>query len=257
MHHLNVWAGSITNGATLANLPAPVDSIMTVYNTNTYLPPKNTRILRAYAMGDNVTKVQLDSPLTRPIGPPQVQPIDANTEPSTLPPINIYDENALPWLQNDPMGILISRGGAAAAVCFCAFWTADQVQGKIGGASWPVPATTASTTYVAGQWVPQNLTITQNLPPGRWKVIGMAAQGTSLFAARLIFPMQASRPGVIAQDAYAEYDTELFRRGNFGDFGEFDAFAPPTIELMGLAAGANTALIWLDLQPMSGQAPRF
>lgn len=257
MHHLLVYSGSVAQNAALANIPAIVDQVFPAQTSTNYLPPMNLKLLRLYAMADAVSQVRLDSPLLRPIGPPQIQPVDDATEPSTYPPINKYDENALNWATNDPLGILCSRAGAGAAVCYAACWVAPNVQTKISGPTWPVRCTFASTTLTASSWVPQNLTFDQSLPPGRYKIVGMSAVCPDLFAARLVMPNQIMRPGVIAQDASAQFDWEWFRRGEFGDFGEFESTAPPTVELMGHTAGAETGFVWLDLQPMSGQTPRF
>lgn len=257
MHHLLAWSGSVAQNAALATLPTIVDQVIPVFSNNTYSPEQTNRLLRMYAMGDSISRVQIDSPLLRPIGPPEIMPIDAAVEPSTLPPINFYDRNALVWLKNDPLSLKVSRAGAGAAVCYGLAWIAPTPQEKITGPTFAVRATFASTTLTVSTWVPQTLSFDQSLPPGRYKIVGMAAECGDLFAARLVLSTQVMRPGCLAQDAAGQFDWDDFRRGNFGDYGEFESYSPPTVELLGHTAGAETGAIWLDLQPMSGQTPRL
>lgn len=248
MHHLLAYAGSVAQNAVLATVPAIVDQVVTPYTSTTYAPAKRMRILRSYAMGDSISQVRFDSPLLRLIGPPQVQPIDVAVEPSTLPPVNKYDENALVWATNDPLSMLCSRAGAGAAAVYVLHWISPEMPAPVRGPTYAVRATYTA-TLTAGTWVPATLTFDQSLPPGRYSIVGMSAVCGDLLAARLILPDQVYRPGCLAQDLDSQWDWEWFRRGNFGDYGSFQSYSPPTIELMGHTAGAETGFVWLDLQP--------
>lgn len=248
MHHLACFAGSVINGASLVQLPATVDSVLTLQNTANYTYSGNLKILRAYSRIDNGTEVRIDTPNLRLIGPPQIFPFETTTLPTNLPPVNKYDESALPWMGLDPLGVLVSRAGAGALVEQTLFWLSDQIQSTTPGPCRGVRASATITATTTG-WTPGALTFQQALPTGRYRIIGMAAFGTNLFAARLVFPGQTFRPGILAQDAAGEYDHEWFRRGNFGVFGEFDSIAPPTLEV--ISAGANAAqTVFLDLVPL-------
>lgn len=252
MHHLLAFAGSVAQNAALANVPAIVDQYMTQYNSTTYTAPKNKRILRSYAMGDSITQIRFDSPLLRLIGPPQVQPIDVAVEPSTLPPVNKYDKNAMTLVENDPLGMLCSRTGSGAANVYVLHWLSDNIPQVISGPTIAVRATFTA-TLTTNSWVAATLTFDQQLPPGKYGIVGMSAVCGDLLAARLNLPDSPERPGCLAQDLDSQWDWEWFRRGNFGDYGEFQSFAAPTVELLGHTAGAETGFVWLDLQPKGGQ----
>lgn len=252
MHHLLAYAGSVAQNAALATVPAIVDQVLAQFTSTTYTPEKTLRILRSYAMGDAISQIRFDSPLLRLIGPPQVQPIDVAAEPSTLPPVNKYDDNAMFWVQNDPLAMLCSRAGSGAANVYVLHWLSETPLAKISGPTIAVRATYTA-TLTAGTWVPATLTFDQSLPPGDYRIVGMSAVCGDLFCARLILPNTVWRPGCLAQDLDSQWDWEWFRRGNFGDYGSFKSYSPPTIELMGHTAGAETGFVWLDLQPTSGQ----
>lgn len=249
MHHFTLFVGSVAQNAALAAIPAPVDSYLTQFTSSVYTPPRNMKVMRAYARGGAATVFRFDSPNLRPIGPPEIQPFNTSAEPTDLPPIQDYGLNALDWLQNDPLSILCSRAGAGAEVCQAGLWVAPTYVQESHGPTRAVKFT-ASATLTTTTWVPSQLTLAQNLPPGRYRILGMSIQGATTFAGRLIIPGETMRPGTIAQDTAGEYDSGMFRYGNFGDFGEFESYAPPIAEFVGLSAGADTPTVWLDLQPL-------
>lgn len=255
MHHMALYVGSVAQNAVLAAIPTPVDSYLTEFVDGVYTPPRDLKINKAYARGGAATVFRFDSPNLRPIGPPEIQPFNTSAEPTDLPPINNFGMCALDWLKNDPLSILCSRAGAGAEVCQAALWAAPGYVPPVYGPARAVRFT-ANVTNTTTTWTTAQLTLAQNLPPGRYKIVGMAVQGATTFAGRLILPGEVMRPGVIAQDAAGEYDTELFRRGNFGDFGEFESYAPPIAEFIGLSAGADTPVVWLDLIPMFSPVTR-
>lgn len=257
MHHMFAWVGIVAQNAVGAYIPAPTDQVLTKYDVNTFLPERTLRLQRMYGLCPDATVVQLDSPLLRPIGPPELYPFNVGTEPSDLPPVNFFDNAALPWVTNDPLGVKVTRAGAAAAVCSVFGWISDTPVQKIDGPTWPVKLSVPSTTLTTTGWVAATPTIGQSLPPGNYRITGMACFGATLLAARLVLQSQVWRPGAIAIDTLGEYDWDLFRRGKFGEYGVFNAYALPSVELLGLSAGATTATIWLDIQPVSGQAPTY
>lgn len=245
-HHLLAFAGSVAQNAVLANIPTVVDQYMTQVNTSQYTRRDSLRMLRMYARSDSATVVRIDSPYLRLIGPPNIQPIQVSAAPSDLPPINKFDNSALILPALDPLGILCSRAGVGADVSQALIWVSKGGVQKIEQPCFPIQATATITLTTTGSWVAGAITLPQSLPTGKYRILGMSAQGTGLFAARLVVPGMEERPGVLAQQATGEYDHEWFRRGNFGEFGTFDSVAPPTLEAMGYAAG-SAQTIWLDV----------
>jgi len=85
--------------------------------------------------------------------------------------------------------------------------------------------TIKATTTLAlkeGQWVHGTLSFAQTLPAGRYQVVGFRAVGTGVMAARLVFVGYTWRPGVPGVSSLVEPGDEIFRRGKFGVFGEFE-----------------------------------
>lgn len=249
MHHLLCYSSSIAQNAVLASVSAIVDEIFTQFSSTVYTYSRPAKIMRMYAFGDSMTQVVLDSPLLRIIGPPNIQPFDTAAAPSTLPPINMPNENGLVLVQNDPLGVKVSRTGAGAATCKILLWMAVSPVPKVMGPVRRIRATSAVTLTQTG-WTSGTLTFDQALPTGRYEIVGMGAQGTNLFASRLIMPGEVLRPGVLAQQTDGEYDWPQFAYGNFGGYGTFDSWAPPTVQHMGFGAGSSQE-VWLDVVPRS------
>lgn len=257
MHHLLVFnTAAQAQNTVLTGLGTVVDQVFSQFNTLNYTPQADMKIVRTYARGANATEVRLDTPILRPVGPPQIQPIDTAAAPPNLPPINKYDKSALTWFKNDPLGVLLSRAGAAVAQTSAGIWVADSIPQEIWAPARAVLATGTLTLTTTG-WVPVQLVFAQQLPPGRYQITGMAVQGTGALFGRLVIPNQLYRPGVLAQEAAGEYDHEWFRRGAFGDFGQFESFALPTAEIFGFTAGAITVSVWLDVVPINVPTQRF
>lgn len=93
------------------------------------------------------------------------------------------------------------------------------------------------------------LTFSQTLPVGRYQIVGMNVVCASSVFARLVFPGGTSfRPGVVTNVSYGNLILgDPFRYGRLGSYGEFEFNVPPAVEIMGTAAGAQTATVILDV----------
>ena len=125
-------------------------------------------------------------------------------------------------------------------------WLADTAISPVKGDIHTIRGTLAVTT-VPDVWQNCALTLTQTLPAGRYKVVGMRAYGTAtMLAARLLFTGQAWRPGVPAKANCTSDEIKIFRKGNFGSFGEFEFDQPPQVEVLSTAATV-APIIALDI----------
>jgi hypothetical protein len=124
-------------------------------------------------------------------------------------------------------------------------WLSDGPVAPVRGDIRTIKATTGHTT-VADIWENVALTLTQTLPAGRYALVGARAFGTNLLAARFVFTGEAWRPGVPAGADINSRQTNPFRKGRFGSFGEFEFDSPPTVDLLGTGVTAAEE-IYLDL----------
>jgi hypothetical protein len=85
------------------------------------------------------------------------------------------------------------------------------------------------------------------LPVGRYNIIGMDCIGTTLIAARVVFPFGGPRPGVLGRAALSTFPSNQFRNGLFGSFGEFTSYAQPSVDFFASSAASITFTGYFDM----------
>lgn len=237
MFHLLAFQGSVAQNASLANIPLVTDTVFS--NTSGgYLPPSNFKAMIAYAKVDSGSIARIDTPLLRIPVFPYLPNIDLAADPPNLPPLNEWYDSGPMIPQNDQLNFVVSRAGAGASDCTGLIWCAARTPSPVTGDVRTIRATSAI-TRVANAWTEGTLTLQDQLPSGRYQIVGLATFGTNLLATRFIFPDQQLRPGTLAQQAVGEYSWDRFRTGNMGVWGSFYSTAVPTVQILGY--GANTS----------------
>ena len=103
---------------------------------------------------------------------------------------------------------------------------------------------TGTTTAVAASWTTISLTWDNQLPVGRYALVGGHFTSATGVAWRTIFEDQMARPGGLAVDAGNERTATMFRKGGLGIWGTFDSNRMPVFEVLCSAADtAQTLLI--------------
>ncbi len=97
----------------------------------------------------------------------------------------------------------------------------------------------ATTATTGNSWSTLDLTWDVTLPEGTWAIIGFVHVCTTGVAARLVFPGSSYRPGTLTVGTTAERTHAAFLEGKFGVFGQFAAFAPPSVEALTAAAATD------------------
>lgn len=247
--HLLAFAGAVAQNAVLANIPTISDNFFTQTLSGMF-STKSFSVLQAYVRLDSGSQALINAPSLRAFGPPQLWPWDGAAAPPNDPPLIRYC-GCGPFVPlEDPINIQVSRAGAGAADAQALLLVGDAMPTPYVGPCRSVRAT-ATITAVVNQWTAGTLNLDQTLPAGDYMVIGMAAFGTGLLAARLIFPERTERPGILAQQAAIEYDESTFRYGQFGVWGKFKNVSLPQLEVLAYAANATQTVI-LDLVRVGG-----
>lgn len=242
--HMVGFQGSVAQNAVLANIPLLTDVVFA--NTAAgYLPPFAYKLMANYVQADAASVAYINTPTLRIPQFPYLSNLDLAADPPNLPPMNLYGDSGPLLPATDPFNITLSRAGSGTSVCASLNWVSRQRVTPVKKDIRTVRAT-ASITRVASAWASGSLTIADVLPSGTYEIHGMAAFGTNLLAARLIFPDQIERPGCLAQVAIGEYSWDYFRYGNLGVWGSFSSYALPVLEIIGF--GANTSqTVYIDI----------
>lgn len=238
----------VQDNASLAYITALPDQHVTVDGDDVIVPTLN-KMLGWYAVGPNLTQAQISAPSLRDLILIDVEPLDVASEPSSRPPLHDRFDNPLPLVTNEALNALAAEDGTGATRETMLIWLGDGPVQPISGEIHTLRATGA-TTLTAGAWTAVPLTLSQQLPAGRYALVGLRAQSAGLIAARAIFPGGIWRPGVIGFDSDADIDPQRFRYGNAGVFGEFQHNTLPQIECLSISADTSQ-VFHLDIVKIS------
>ena len=232
------------DSATLVNIAALADQHIRVSGDDITVPALN-EIVGLYAVGPSITQVRIDSPSLRILGNIDLEPVDLAAEPVAPPAFHDLRASPRSLDVSESLNALGSEGGATTRITV-GVWLADRAIQRHVGQFFTVRCTNAS-TLAANAWTNGELTFSQGLPAGRYRVVGMRAQSAGLQLARLVFIGGAWRPGCIGHDADGDIEEPSFRYGRFGIWGEFEHDTPPSVDF--LSNSADTAqVVHLDLE---------
>jgi hypothetical protein len=220
------------------------DNIMLIQNSH-FVPQQDMLLLFAYHEGVTQLRARITSPTIRQYTPTFIRPINAALLPATLTrPMNLI-RSPLRLKALEEFAIESTNSAAGPNV-------ATTLLGLSPGPVTPAPQGdiytmrgTGTTTVTAQAWSQCAITWADTLPAGRYAVVGLNAFGTTCQAARLIFNEQPWRPGCVGGANDTIIQDEMFRNGNLGVWGMFNAWAMPNVEF--LCNAADTAqTVYMD-----------
>lgn len=250
---LTGWYQNVAAAGAFVNLTALAEQVIFTETTNVHVPKDTTQVIAVAAgvgAGGN-GMARLESPSLRGVTRFNVETVngrnDGNVIPDTVP--YVHDLRATP-IQLAPGETLlgtIHSSTTLAARQWVLVWLADAPPARFTGKVYTVRAT-GTTTLTAGAWTNGSITFDDAIPAGRWTVVGFRTRSANLVAARLVFPGQAWRPGVLGATLQQGFTPHIFRYGELGIMGAFDLDTIPTVDY--LANVADTAeVVYLDITP--------
>ena len=236
---------SVDPGALDVKIPAVADPTVRVQANDLYVPTLN-RLMGAAAMVSTTGGLgiaRLAAPSLLRVSRYVIAGINGAAAAINLPldPQNVeLHESGYPVLAtNEALDAIVNSDPAAAQIHSVVVWLADSLQAKIQPPEIFTIRATGATACVAGTWTNISpLTFDDQLPVGRYSIVGMRAQSANLLAARLVIPGYAWRPGVLGCNTAAHREDERFRRGYIGEFAQFDEVTLFTVDCLAGAADA-------------------
>lgn len=246
MLYLLAYDSSIAAGSVLVDCKSILDQNIPQSGDAYIVPKAFSMVGGVYAVGVNLTQVQLQAASLRALFQLDVTPINVATPATQTAPVllDLFDD-PLALQVTDLLQPQVIQSNAAAQIARVGVWLTDgpvkPVTGKIVTLKF-----TGATTVTAEAWSLVQLTATQSLIPGTYNIVGMRAQSASAYLARLVIPGQIARPGVVAVQNATAMDMYRARYGGFGVLGTFDNSIGVSAEF--LCSAADTAqTVWLDL----------
>jgi hypothetical protein len=251
---LHTFAYSQTFGAaqTDVDFPAVSDPSVTVTAANHVLYPIPFKLMWVYANALLLQRVRISTPKVKPISRLLVRPIEQAAAPTSRPQFAEWFRDPISLRANEEIQVLYTTTTAVGERGFVIITVGNNDRNINQNEVYTLRATTAFTS-IANTWTNGNIVLDDVLEAGRYSIVGMEAIQATLEAARLIFPgapiaglPPQIRPGVIGLPSLGAQGTRYFRWGFLGEFGQFEQFAPPQVEILNSAAVANPE-IYLDV----------
>ncbi len=250
---LAAWSQSVDPAGAFVALTAVADQHLTVVAANIQVPTLN-RVIAA-AAGVETTAAQqarITAPSRRVLALQRIAPTQGNAAAASLPadPQHVMDLRASPLLMvtGEQANFEINSDPAVVQIQWGLVWFADGPIAPIAGPMFTIRATSA-TALVAQTWTNVPLVFAENLPRGRYQVVGFRFQSANAIAGRLVFVGAGAlgwRPGALGTTNDRHLEDDMFRYGGLGVWGEFEDIEPPTVD--GLAAAADaTQVVYFDL----------
>lgn len=216
---------------------AVADAHLTIISNRLVVPQDLSNLIGAYANGADLARAQLSAPSLRQFLNPELSPVDTNALPASPDRFIDYRFTPIQLQPNEQLELDEANAAAGANICRGLVYLAD---GPVQPVSGDVRSTrvTGAITGVAETWANGALTFADQLPAGRYQVIGARFFGTTLTFFRLVFPGYAWRPGGLGFASATLVEPPEQRFGNMGVWGEFAHNAPPTLDVFCTAADA-------------------
>lgn len=256
MLHLGGWGESIDAADAEVNIAAIPDDVLQTNGDDLRIPPLNEILAIAAGVasgGDGYAKLTAPSLLTRTsfFVSPTNGNADDDAEPDSPPAVMDMRENPLRMQPTEDAEALVQSDTTSAQFQWLLAWFSDGRVTRPQGDIFTVRAT-ASTTLSADSWTNAQITFAENLPAGRYAVVGMSAISDGLVAARLVFKGNTPwRPGCLGRDSDNDKEHPMFRHGGLGVWGEFEHTVPPDVEFLSVS-GDSSEDVLLDLIKIRG-----
>lgn len=257
------WAQSVDSAGVADPILAVLDQHVRVNGDDIFVPELN-QLFAAMAGVEGAVEAfaRITSPSLRGLGRLQIEPYNsaaaAATEPGNPPLVFDIAENPLPLTPQEALNFETNSNPVAAQIQWCVAWLSDgpivPVTGKIfsviatGATALVAPAATAT------GWTNVPLTFDEDLPRGRYAVVGIRARSAGAIAARLVTVGGRWRPGVPGCDAQSDQDYWRFRFGNCGVFAEFEDVDTPSVDMISISADAAEDFVFDLIQVRAGPA---
>lgn len=251
MQHLSVFRNAAVGiGAINTDLSLVTEQVIPTSAAGRALMPWGSKITAAMATGVGVNRGRIVSPSLRRLPFPQIRPLQITIAPTF--PLSLADfprENCPQVLMNEEVNIQTSNTDAGAQAHNAYVWFEPMFEPAPPGPMWTIRAT-AAIVAAANVWTTGVLTLEDQLPQGRYAVVGMDVWGTNLLVARLIWAVGNNlRPGVPCGILVNNPNTHNWRYGREGKFGEFTNTTIPQLEIFTSGATA-TQEVFLDVVPI-------
>jgi hypothetical protein len=250
MFHTAAFQESVDPAGAYNALTAVPDQQIRVQGDDLFVPELSQVVAIAAGVETTVESfARLASPSLRGRSRFQIEPFNSGAAAAVEPgsPHRMIDLRHAPLklVAQESLNAEINSNPAAAQIQWCVIWFADGAIAQAVGDIFSVIATGA-TALVANAWTNVAITLDEDLPRGRYAVVGGRFRSAGCVAGRVVFIGGRWRPGALGVDAQDDLEHEMFRHGGLGIWGEFEDVDTPSVDFLSVSADAAED-ITLDL----------
>lgn len=226
------------------DIVAVPDTVLNIQNSH-FVLPQPMDLWAAFVSSLTMTRVKLTLPSIAQYGGTWLRPQSNALLPPTDP--NVVDMRTNPF--RIPAFEEIRYLGTSGLACGTEAAYAISILGAT-----PTPAPkgqqytirgTSTTAGVAKTWTGITMTWDNQLPDGRYAVVGANLVSATAVAFRLIFNQQTWRPGALGLATAGLRNHAMFDKGGLGMWGQFQPIFYPNVEILDNATG-NSHTLFLD-----------
>lgn len=208
---------------------------------------KQNKILAAFALMGIAAQGSpyMDSPSLRRICPCYIHPVISFQQATSMTQLSIDPTNLLSLSEGEGLKLLSNANPTAAEYHSVMVMLTDTKITPVGGEIFTLLGT-ATITGVVGSWSSGNITFAQDLPVGRYQMVGASVFGVNMSCFRFIFNTQTTRPGFLASSAQNLNLHPAQRFGQLGVWGEYHSLTPPQLEFHCIAA-CTAQYVYIDI----------
>lgn len=209
------------------------------------------KLAGVYGMGTTLVDLEIYSPSLRRLVYERIEPVETATDfPIDGNPDGFFHDRFDRPRQlvrseqleaHTPTGCALAAANNACAIV----WLSNGITPIPSGEIFTVAAVCAA-VGVANVWSNTYFVLDEDLPAGRYAVVGMRYWEATAIAARLVFLEGGPRPGCLGCVDDQSQSLSRFRAGRAGLWGEFEHDALPTIDTLSEAVAAVGNIV-LDL----------
>lgn len=250
MHDTIAFYESVDQAGAYVALNGVADQIHRVVGDDIQIPDMSSIIAVAAGVESAAAhRARLTAPSLRRRALYQITPLNtaaaAAVEPGSPQAVVDLRSSPLTLIKGEQLNVEALADPVAAQIQWALVLLAAGALEPVSGRIFTIRATGA-TALVAGTWTNVPLTFDEDLPRGRYSVVGLRPESTGMIAARMVFIGQGPRPGALGVDAQSDIQHAMFRGGGLGVWGSFLDDEPPTIDCLAVSADAAQTF-FLDL----------
>jgi len=236
-----------TSGSTtLDYVAAMADPSLSVLLDDVVVPRGLPNLGGVWVRSNSITDGRVDSPSLRKIANLKIFPMRQQWQVDFEEDAHWMDMMQMPIAlePTERINLLCAENGVGDDIWgFVLFM--DQID-PVPTGPWRTIRLTGTTTLTVNTWTNVPLTLDEDLPAGRYAIIGAGSQSSGLRMWRLVNPPSPWRPGGVGIGEPVYPCLRSLRFGAKGSWGEFEHDMVPSVDCC--SASADTAeRVWMDV----------